>query len=143
MSDPGASPRHRVDACKALDAFAANPADAAAAGARFEITINLGSEVEHYSKSILPNPHDSDPNGPGNFCGVTTGSDGSVFVSHSAGFFFPKQGYVDKYKPGQWKANSFPPQIWPVKSSLDALPENTCPISADGTGSVWPTILPG
>src|SRR6476620_1579841 len=36
-------------------------ADAAAAGARFEITINLGSDTERYSKSIAVDANDVDP----------------------------------------------------------------------------------
>ena len=55
-------PRHRVDAVKTLDTLASNGAEAAAAGARFEITINLNGDVEHYSKSIEINANDTDPN---------------------------------------------------------------------------------
>src|SRR6476659_5474070 len=58
----GANERHRIDSIKTLDALASTGAEAAAAGARFEITINLGSDTEHYSKSIEINPHDVDPN---------------------------------------------------------------------------------
>ena len=48
---------------KTLDALASNGAEAAAAGARFEITINLGGDhIEHYSKSIEINADDVDPN---------------------------------------------------------------------------------
>ena len=63
MRDSNASPRHRVDAVKTLDALASTGAEAAAAGARFEITINLGADhIEHYSKSIEINADDIDPN---------------------------------------------------------------------------------
>ena len=63
MRDPNANPRHRVDAVKTLDALASTGAEAAAAGARFEITINLGADhIEHYSKSIEINADDIDPN---------------------------------------------------------------------------------
>jgi hypothetical protein len=62
MRDVSASPRHRVDAIKVLDTIASTGAEAAAAGARFEITINLNGDVEHYSKSIEINADDTDPN---------------------------------------------------------------------------------
>jgi hypothetical protein len=63
MRDPGSNARHVIDAVKALDGLASNGAEAAAAGARFEITINLGVDhVEHYSKSIAVDANDTDPN---------------------------------------------------------------------------------
>ena len=62
MRDPNANERHRIDSIRALDALASHGAEAAAAGARFEITINLGADhVEHYSKSIEVNANDVDP----------------------------------------------------------------------------------
>jgi len=63
MRDPGSNARDVIDAVKTLDALASNGAEAAAAGARFEITINLGADhIEHYSKSIAIDPNDTDPN---------------------------------------------------------------------------------
>ena len=62
MRDPNANERHRIDSIKTLDALASTGAEAAAAGARFEITINLGSDTERYSKSIAIDPNDIDPN---------------------------------------------------------------------------------
>jgi hypothetical protein len=62
MRDPGANARHVIDAVKTLDGLASTGAEAAAAGARFEITINLGSDTERYSKSIAIDPNDVDPN---------------------------------------------------------------------------------
>jgi hypothetical protein len=63
MRDPNANERHRIDSIKALDALASTGAEAAAAGARFEITINLGADhIEHYSKSIAIDPDDTNPN---------------------------------------------------------------------------------
>ena len=62
MRDPNANERHRIDSIKTLDALASTGAEAAAAGARFEITINLGRSHEHYSKSIAIDPNDVDPN---------------------------------------------------------------------------------
>ena len=62
MLDGNASPKHRIDASKTLDAFAANGPEATAAADRFIITINLGSDVERYNKSIAINPNDVDPN---------------------------------------------------------------------------------
>ena len=63
MRDPGANARHVIDAVKVLDGLASTGAEAAAAGARFEITINLGADhIEHYSKSIAIDPNDTDPN---------------------------------------------------------------------------------
>jgi hypothetical protein len=55
--------RHVIDAVKTLDALASTGAEAAAAGPRFEITINLGADhIERYSKSIAIDPADTDPN---------------------------------------------------------------------------------
>ena len=63
MRDPNANERHVIDSVKTLDALASTGAEAAAAGARFEITINLGADhIEHYSKSIAIDPNDTDPN---------------------------------------------------------------------------------
>ena len=63
MRDPGANARHIIDAVKTLDTLASTGAEAAAAGARFEITINLGADhIERYSKSIAVDPNDVDPN---------------------------------------------------------------------------------
>jgi hypothetical protein len=61
MNDASASPRHRVDAIKTLDDFAANGPESAPAGDRFVIQINLGSDTLLFDKSILPDPHDIDP----------------------------------------------------------------------------------
>src|SRR4029077_14830084 len=41
MRDPNANERHRIDSIKTLDALASTGAEAAAAGARFEISIIL------------------------------------------------------------------------------------------------------
>jgi len=62
MLDASASPKHRIDASKTLDAFAANGPEATAAADRFIITINLGSDVERYSKSNAIDANDVDPN---------------------------------------------------------------------------------
>ena len=64
MSDPSASPRHRVDAIKVLDDFAANgPGQNAPASDRFQITINLGADLQlKFDKSRMPDVHDIDPN---------------------------------------------------------------------------------
>jgi len=57
------NPRHVIDAVKALDSLAVGGAEAAAAGAKFEITINLGADhIERYSESISINPTDTNPN---------------------------------------------------------------------------------
>ena len=61
MLDASASPKHRIDSAKALDAFAANGPESAPAGDRFVITINLGSDVLKFDKSIAPDPNDIDP----------------------------------------------------------------------------------
>jgi hypothetical protein len=62
MRDPNANERHRIDSIKVLDGLASNGAEAAAAGARFEIFIDLGGDhIEHYSKSIEVNVDDTDP----------------------------------------------------------------------------------
>src|SRR5262249_15819512 len=45
MRDPGASPKHRIDASKALDAFAdPGPARAPDSGEKFSIIIDLGAD---------------------------------------------------------------------------------------------------
>ena len=54
-------PKHRIDLAKALDAFAANGPETAPASDRFVITINLGSDVLHFDKSIALDPNDVDP----------------------------------------------------------------------------------
>jgi hypothetical protein len=65
MDDPAASPRHRVDAIKVLDDFAANgPGAAVPAEARFVININMGGDIETYSKKITIDPLDEDPFNP-------------------------------------------------------------------------------
>jgi hypothetical protein len=54
--------RHVIDAVKVLDGLANMGAEAAAAGARFEITIVLDSDhVEHYNKSVAINANDTAP----------------------------------------------------------------------------------
>jgi hypothetical protein len=61
MNDPAASPRHRVDAIKVLDNFAANaPGQSAPATDRFIITIVMNDKVERYDKSIKPDASDID-----------------------------------------------------------------------------------
>jgi hypothetical protein len=54
-----ASPRHKIDAARTLDGFAANGPQSGAAGEKFVITINLGDgpgDVLHFEKTIKPNP---------------------------------------------------------------------------------------
>src|SRR5262245_34278552 len=62
MLDPAASPKHRIDSAKVLDQFAANGPEAAPAADRFVITINLGSDVLHFDKSIAIGPDPDPPN---------------------------------------------------------------------------------
>jgi len=62
MLDANASPKHRIDASKTLDAFAANGPEAAPAADRFVITINLGADVLKFDKSIAIDANDVDPN---------------------------------------------------------------------------------
>ena len=61
MLDASASPKHRIDSAKALDAFAANGSEAAPASDRFQITINLGADVLHFDKWIAVDANDVDP----------------------------------------------------------------------------------
>ena len=61
MLDASASPKHRIDSAKALDAFAANGPEVLPATDRFVIQINLGSDVLRFDKSITPDPNDIDP----------------------------------------------------------------------------------
>jgi hypothetical protein len=59
MSDAKASPKHKVDAIKTLDALAANGPQAAAEQDRVIVTINLGGgDVLRFDKSIRPTPGD-------------------------------------------------------------------------------------
>jgi hypothetical protein len=61
MRDAGASPKHRIDASKALDAFADNGPQMAPAADRFVITINLGADQQlKIDKSIKPIANDKD-----------------------------------------------------------------------------------
>src|SRR5262245_39521187 len=69
LLDEKASPKHRIDASKTLDAFAANGPEAAPEQDRFIIRIDLtagGGEVVEFNKAVRPNdPSDLDPvNGP-------------------------------------------------------------------------------
>jgi hypothetical protein len=68
MSDDKASPRHRVDAIKVLDAIASPPQQQAGPdSSRFIISIFLGTDatgnevVEHFNKSIAITPDDEAP----------------------------------------------------------------------------------
>ena len=59
---PARHRRHRIDASKALDDFAANGPEVAPASDRFQITINLGADtVLKFDKSIMPDANDVDP----------------------------------------------------------------------------------
>ena len=62
MLDANTSPKHRIDASKTLDAFAANGPENAPAADRFVITINLGGDVLKFDKSIAIDANDVDPN---------------------------------------------------------------------------------
>jgi hypothetical protein len=62
LLDEKTSPKHRIDASKTLDAFAANGPQAAAEQDRVVITINLGADERlRFNKSIAVDPNDSDP----------------------------------------------------------------------------------
>ena len=52
MRDPGSNARHVIDAVRTLDTLASELSEAAAAGARFEITINIGDQSLHFDKPI-------------------------------------------------------------------------------------------
>jgi hypothetical protein len=62
MDDTKANPRHVIDAVKVLDGLAANGPQAVPTGDRFIISINLGGDIETYSKSFAIDPNDTDPN---------------------------------------------------------------------------------
>jgi hypothetical protein len=66
LDDKSASPRHRIESAKELRATANGPGaeSAGEASERFVITINLGGDVETYSKSRTVNPNDRDPAEP-------------------------------------------------------------------------------
>ena len=61
MLDASASPKHRINSAKALDALAANGPESVPASDRFIIQINIGDVTERYSRSISINPDDIDP----------------------------------------------------------------------------------
>ena len=61
MLDASASPRHRIDASKVLDDFAANGPKAAPAADRFQITINLGPTSFILTRAIAIDANDVDP----------------------------------------------------------------------------------
>jgi hypothetical protein len=63
MLDASASPKHRIDASKVLDTFAANRPGAAAEQDRFIIRIDLtagGGEVLEFNKPLKPDPNDGE-----------------------------------------------------------------------------------
>jgi hypothetical protein len=61
-SDVSASPRHRVDALKVLDTFAANGPEGVPAADRFQITIVLDSDTTlKFDKSRAVDANDIDP----------------------------------------------------------------------------------
>ena len=66
MRDPASNARHVIDSVKALDSLATGGGEAAAAGTRFEIRIDLSAggepQVLHFNKSIEINVDDIDPN---------------------------------------------------------------------------------
>jgi hypothetical protein len=68
MNSADANDRHRIDACKTLNDFAANGPAGVPAADRFQIVINLGADlegkpiVEKYDKSIAIDVNDVDPN---------------------------------------------------------------------------------
>ena len=70
MNSADSNDRHRIDACKTLNDFAANGPQGAPASDRFQIVINLGADldgkpiVEKYDRSITIDPNDRDPHHP-------------------------------------------------------------------------------
>ena len=64
-SDVNASPRHRVDAIKALDSFTNGPGDTAPAADRFQIIIRLDADTTlQFDKGRTVDPNDHDPHHP-------------------------------------------------------------------------------
>lgn len=61
LNDAAASPKHRIDAAKTLDTFAANGPQGAPAADRFIIQINLGADTVQFDKSRAVDPNDIDP----------------------------------------------------------------------------------
>ena len=56
MLDANASPKHRIDSAKALDAFTGNGPQAAPASDRFQITINLRGRSLHETSTAANQP---------------------------------------------------------------------------------------
>jgi hypothetical protein len=66
MDDDSQSARHRIDSCKVLNDFAANGPEAATAGTRFLIQINMGADTLTFNKQIRPlEPGEIDPDDSG------------------------------------------------------------------------------
>ena len=61
LLDSAASAKHRIDAAKVLDTFAANGPAGAPAADRFIISIVLNGDTLNFNKSIAPDPNDVDP----------------------------------------------------------------------------------
>jgi hypothetical protein len=60
MTDPKASPKHKIDSCRVLDQFAANGPQAASEADRFVISINLGADCKlTFDKKIAVDPNDN------------------------------------------------------------------------------------
>jgi hypothetical protein len=64
VNDDSASPRHRIESARELRNIATVGPEAAPMGDRFIIQINLGADVEYYSKSRAIDPNDVDPHNP-------------------------------------------------------------------------------
>jgi hypothetical protein len=81
----------------------------------------------HFSHVLRDNPGGSE----GVYCGVAVDSSGSLYIQHPNGFF-EDGAYTDKFRPGKWKVNPSPPQIWPVAGIFEQ-PEDggSCKISSD------------
>jgi hypothetical protein len=66
MNDSSQSAKHRIDSAKVLNDFAANGPEAATAGTRFLIQINMGADTLTFNKSIRPlEPGEIDPDDSG------------------------------------------------------------------------------
>ena len=61
LLDNTANARHRIDSARALNDFTGGPGQSAPASDRFVITINLGSDVLTFDKSIAIDANDTPP----------------------------------------------------------------------------------
>lgn len=108
-------------------------------------TFNSGMEADvylptgKYTGRLTENSDEFLPTAGGETCGIAVSPDGYVYLTHEYKGVFPREGFIDKFRPGRWVPDSVPPQVWPIRGSLYNLDEGTCRTSADSTNAVYVT----